>query len=69
MPATIKEEAFADLVREYENQWVAIIETDGKESIVGAGTTPKEALAQAREKGFTDVLLFSVPSFSHSLAY
>ena len=70
MPAaTKKEEAFAELVREYENQWVALIETGGKEEVVGSGSTPKEALNQARQKGFTDVVLFSVPSFSHSFAY
>ena len=67
--ATKKEEAFAELVRGYENQWVAIIEKNGKEEVVGAGQTPKEALNQAHENGFTEVVLFSVPSFSHSLAY
>lgn len=70
MPATVKkEEAFAELVRQYENLWVAIIEKNGEEVVVGSGTTPKEALSNARDKGFTDVVLFSVPSFSHSLAY
>ena len=70
MPAANKkEEAFAELVREYENQWVALVENNGREEVVGSGQTPKEALNQAKEKGFTDVLLFSVPSFSHSLAY
>lgn len=70
MPATVKkEEAFAELVRQYENLWVAIIEKNGEEVVVGSGTTPKEALSNARDKGFTDVVLFSVPSFSYSLAY
>jgi hypothetical protein len=64
-----KEEAFAELVREYENLWVALIEKGGEELVVGAGRTPKEALAKARDKGFTDVVLFSVPSFSSSYAY
>jgi hypothetical protein len=69
MPAANKEEAFADLVRDYENLWVAIIEKDEEEIVVGAGITPKEALAKARDKGFTDVVLFSVPSFSSSFVY
>jgi hypothetical protein len=69
MPAANKEEAFADLVREYENLWVALIERDGKESIVGSGETPTEALAQAKAKGFTNAVLFSVPSFSQAFIY
>jgi len=69
MPAANKEEAFAELVRAYENQWVAIIEKGGEEIVVGAGRTPKEALSSARDKGFKEVILFSVPSFSSSLAY
>ena len=69
MPAQKKEEAFAELVREYENLWVAIIEKDGEEIVVGAGATPKEALTKARDEGFVDVVLFSVPSFSSSVAY
>jgi len=69
MPAANKEEAFAELVREYENLWVAIIEKGEEEVVVGAGSTPKEALSNARDKGYTDVLLFSVPSFSCSFAY
>ena len=69
MPAVIKEEAFADLVREYENLWVALIEKDGEEFIVGSGETPTEALAQAKAKGFTNAVLFSVPSFSQAFIY
>jgi len=33
MPATNKEEAFAELVKEYEDMWVAIIEVDGVEFV------------------------------------
>jgi hypothetical protein len=69
MSAAIKEEAFAELIREYENLWVALIEKDGKEFIVGSGETPTEALSQARAKGFVNAVLFSVPSFSHAFIY
>ena len=64
MPATIdKETAFADLVRDHENQWVAIIEKDGVEFIVGSGSTAAEASSEAKEKGFSLAVLFKVPSF------
>jgi len=69
MPAANKEEAFAELVREYENLWVALIEKDGEEFIVGSGESPTEALTQAKAKGFTNAVLFSVPSFSQAFIY
>ena len=69
MPTVDKETAFAELVREYENLWVAIIEKDGQEFVVGSGQTPKEALAEAKTKGFANAVLFSVPSFSQVLVY
>lgn len=69
MPSTTKEEAFAELIRDYENLWVALVEKDGEEFVVGSGETPTEALAQAKAKGFTNAVLFSVPSFSHAFIY
>lgn len=59
-----KEEAFAELVRDYENQWVAIIEQDGKEYVVGHGTTAVQAANEAKEKGHDQPMLFKVPSFN-----
>ncbi len=69
MPATNKEEAFAELVREYENSWVAIIEEDGKECVVGHGSTAVEAATEASAKGYPQVLLFRVPSFDTRFIY
>jgi Family of unknown function (DUF5678) len=66
MSAEDKDTAFAELVRPYENQWVAIVELGGEEMIVGSGKDPAEALAEARTHGFEEALLFSVPSFAHS---
>jgi hypothetical protein len=63
MPAICKEDAFAELVREYENLWVAIAETDGVEYIVGHGSSAVQAANEAREKGHADAMLFKVPSF------
>jgi hypothetical protein len=63
MPATDKETAFADLIRGYENLWVAIIERDGVEFIVGHGQTAVVAAKEAKEKGYPQAMLFKVPSF------
>ena len=69
MSATNKEEAFADLVREYENLWVAIIEKDGVEHVVGHGVTAVEASNEAMEKGYSQPMLFKVPSFKSRFVY
>lgn len=69
MPVMDKETAFAELVRDYENLWIAIIEKDGRELVAGSGKTPTDALKEARAKGFTNAVLFSVPSFSQALIY
>ena len=63
MPTADKETAFADLIRAYEDQWVAIDERDGVEFIVGHGQTAVEAANQAADKGFPQAMLFKVPSF------
>lgn len=69
MPAISKEEAFAELVREYENLWVAIIEQDGVESVVGHGSTAVQAANEATEKGHPQAMLFKVPSFKSRFVY
>ena len=69
MPAARKEEAFAELVRQYENMWVAIIEEDGEEQVVGHGTTAVQAANEAAEKGHSEPTLFKVPSFKSRFIY
>ena len=64
MPARDNETAFAELLREYEDQWVAIDERDGVRFIVGSGKDAVEAAKAADAKGFPDAVLFRVPSFS-----
>jgi hypothetical protein len=63
MPTANKEEAFAELIRDYENLWVALIDKDGVEFVVGAGSTAVEAANEATEKGHPQATLFKVPSF------
>jgi hypothetical protein len=63
MPTANKEDAFAELVRDYENLWVAIVEKDGVEFIMGHGRTAVQAANDATEKGYPQAMLFKVPSF------
>jgi hypothetical protein len=64
-----KESAFADLIRDHENKWVAIIEKDGVEFIVGTGNTAVEAAEDASMKGYPQAMLFKVPSFRARFVY
>ena len=64
MPAVDNETAFAELVREFEDKWVAIDDRDGVKSIVGSGKDAVEAAQEAEAKGYPDAALLRVPSFS-----
>ncbi len=59
---------FPNLIRNYENKWVALAEIDGKETVVGSGEDATEARRQAKELGFLEPVLFRVPSFHVSYA-
>ncbi|HUE82986.1 MAG TPA: hypothetical protein VMM84_12805 [Pyrinomonadaceae bacterium] len=69
MPAVDKETAFADVVRDYENLWVAIVEKDGVEFVMGHGQTAVEAANEASEKGYPQAMLFKVPSFKKRFVF
>ena len=69
MPVAEKEEAFAELIREYENLWVAIIEKNGGEYIVGHGPTAVQAANRAKKNGYPQALLFKVPPFDSRYIY
>ncbi len=70
MPATMdKETAFAELLKEHENEWVAIVERDGVETIVGTGATAVEAARDAESKGHPQAMLLKVPSFTTRFVY
>jgi hypothetical protein len=64
MPAADTETAFANLLRNYEDQWVAIDDRGGVKFIVGTGKDAVEAAEDAERKGFPDAALLRVPSFS-----
>jgi len=64
MQTADKETAFAEVIRKYENLWVAIAEKDDVEMVVGYGQTAVKAAKEASEKGYPQAMLFKVPSFS-----
>lgn len=59
-----QEMAFVEVLRNYEDRWVAIIESGGTETVVGSGRDAVEALADAKVKGFENAVLFRVPPFN-----
>ncbi|MCM3870432.1 MAG: hypothetical protein ND895_07065 [Pyrinomonadaceae bacterium] len=64
MPTADKETEFAELVRDYENQWIALVEKEGSKVVVGSGRDAVEAAQAAESNGFPDATLFRVPSFT-----
>lgn len=52
--------AFLEILRGYENQWVAIHEGPDMEVVVGSGRTAVEAKRIAEGKGFNEAALFKV---------
>jgi hypothetical protein len=58
-----KEMAFLEELRKYENKWVAILENEDEEIIVGSGSDAVEAKSEAIARGFSDVVLFWVKPF------
>ena len=58
-----KELAFLKQLEEHENEWVAFIEQDGAEIVVGSGKNAVEAVQDAAEHGFPDAVLMKVRPF------
>lgn len=63
MPAVDRESALAELVRDYEDKWIALVDKDGVDIVVGSGKDAVEAATLAETNGFPDAVLFRVPSF------
>lgn len=55
--------AFLAELEKHENQWIAFVESNGKEIIVGSGKDAVEAMGEAEGKGFPDAILLRVPPF------
>lgn len=58
-----KEMAFLEELKKYENRWVAVLESEDEEIIVGSGEDAVEAKSDAVARGFSDVVLFWVRPF------
>ena len=52
-------------LKQYENKWVAIDESE--EKIVGVGDNAFEATEDAERSGYPETILFKVPSFDSAL--
>ena len=62
-----KELAFLAQLEEHENEWVAFIQEDGAETVVGSGKDAVEAIQEAEKRGFPDAVLMKVPPFDRGL--
>jgi len=62
-----KELAFLNQLEQHENEWVAFIEQDGAEIVVGSGKDALEAINDAENKGFRNAILMRVPRFDRGL--
>ena len=58
--------AFLAELRKYENQWIAILESEEGEIVVGSGKDAVEATNEAEARGFMDTVLFFVRPFDKS---
>ena len=61
-----KELAFLRQMEDHEDEWIAFVEKDGAEIIVGSGRDAVEASRRAEEAGYPDAVLFRVPRFDTS---
>ena len=64
-----KELAFLKQLEEHEDEWIAFIEVDGAEIVVGSGKDAVEAIRDAEEQGFPNAVLMKVPPFDTTLIF
>ena len=57
----MKNDTLIQELKNYENKWVALIETDKK--VVASGDNASEAKKEAAERGYKDIILFKVFPF------
>lgn len=58
--------SFLASLRAYENLWVAIITSEGIDTVIGSGHDAVQAKSDAASKGYDEVVLMKVPSFKAS---
>jgi hypothetical protein len=54
------------VIEDYENKWVALIERNGEDLVVGVGNDAVEAIGDAKANGFEDPILMKIPRFDVS---
>jgi hypothetical protein len=59
--------AFLRQLEQHEDEWVAFIEKDGVETVVGSGRDAVEAIRDAEKRGFANAVLMKVPPFDVAL--
>ena len=59
--------AFLKQLEQHEDEWVAFIEKDGAEIVVGSGKDAVEAIRDAETQGFPNAVLMKVPPFDKAL--
>jgi hypothetical protein len=58
-----RELAFLEELKKYENKWVAVRESDGREMVVGSGDDAVQAMREAEANGFGDAFLMHIDPF------
>lgn len=66
-PIDEKELAFLKELEKHENKWIAFIELNGAETVVGSGDDAVEAMREAEKRGFADAVLMKVPPFDRGI--
>lgn len=59
--------AFLKQLEQHEDEWVAFVEENGAEIVVGSGKDAVEAIRDAEKHGFSDAVLMKVPPFDKAL--
>ena len=57
---------FVEDLNGYEGKWLALIESDGSQTIVGSGNDAEQAMSEATAKGFGEAFLYKVFPFDQS---
>jgi hypothetical protein len=60
------ESAFADDLTQYEGKWLALVESEGLQRVVGSGDDAEQAMGEANAKGFGDAYLYKVFPFDQA---
>jgi hypothetical protein len=66
MTAEEVESVFAEDLTPYQGKWLALVESEGVQHIVGSGADAEQAMKEATAKGFSDAYLYKVFPFDQA---